>query len=956
MYSREVARTRTDELVGRDEELALARRAMRDASDGHAATLLIEGEAGIGKTCFVHRLVDDALKAETMVLRGDAHPFETTRPFGALAAALDLRRSSPDPRRAAIGRMLVGDTRPSDPAAPTTPGLRFRVIEDIIDLIETICARRPILLVLEDLHWADNATLLAVRNIAHELPHIPLFLVASLRPSPRSAALDQLLDEVLVNGGRHIRLLPLPPAEVETLVRAELGVGPGPGLAAVIDKAGGNPLWVVEILRSLSAEGLLRREPTVADVTSPELPNSLRELVLRRLRYLPQPTLDFLQLAAVLGDAISISDLTAVARRPAADVLRVLGEAFRAQLLGEDGEAIVFRHQLVHDAIYQAIPRPLRSALHRDAAGALARAGAELSQVAGHLVLGASRGDLEAVRWLREAARDATAREPSVAVELLRCAQRLLPDGHPDADHVAAELVEAMLRAGQVAEAAELADAILGRPHRSDVDKPVRLWLLESLSLQNRGAELIAQAEAALAASPGLSAADQSLVLAQASYGRTFSGDFLGGEATARRALELAESAADVAMTVWSLTTMSVAVKTQGRYPEALAPTQRAVGLAFKPPNTAARLRHPHFFLGMALCDADRLGEARVAYRKAVEECNQLGSVWILPDTLLLSAELCFLLGEWDDATAELEAGLRVAHEHGHRISVPQSRAYQAVIAIARGDHQAAGATLATLEAELSSSAPSYGTEVVAFAAALLAETRGEATRAYELLTRFWRLDAQRENRYYHRYLGSPLVRLGLVLAERDTARRVAEEVEAGASLAPDVPTVQSAALRCRGLVEHDPDRMIRAVELARASLRFLDHTGACEDAARILAASGQIEQAKELWSEALERYEDVGARAWAMRATAALRRYGVRRGSRGPRQRPTSGWASLTPTERAVSELVAEGLTNREVGRRLYISPHTVNTHLRHVFQKLAVPTRAGLAAEVARQAELSR
>jgi DNA-binding CsgD family transcriptional regulator len=239
---------------------------------------------------------------------------------------------------------------------------------------------------------------------------------------------------------------------------------------------------------------------------------------------------------------------------------------------------------------------------------------------------------------------------------------------------------------------------------------------------------------------------------------------------------------------------------------------------------------------------------------------------------------------------------------------------------------------------------------MVAFATAMLAEAEGEATKAHDLLLRFWQLDEQRENRYYHRYLAPQLVRLSLLLDEGDVARAVTEAAETGALLAPDVPTVKAAALRCRGLVEQDPDRLTGAVELARPSGRLIDHTGACEDAGGVLASAGRIDEAVSLWSVALERYEDIGADAWSMRVLALLRRHGVRRGARGPRQRPSKGWDGLTPTERAVSDLVAEGLTNRETARRLHVSPHTVNTHLRHIFQKLSVPSRAALAAEVAR------
>lgn len=942
-------------VVGRNGELALARSIVTDLRQSLGTTLLIEGEAGIGKSRLVQWMVDEARSASITALRGEGHPFERSRPFGVMVDALDLRRRSPDPRRAAIALLLAGDAERSAARGGAQQDLRFQVVEEVVDLVEEACGTSPVLLVLEDLHWADSSTLLAIRTLVQRLVHAPLVLVLSLRPAPRSAELDQLLDEALRTGAHHMRLEPLQADDVETLAQGELGLPPGPELTGVLAKAGGNPLWVVEMIRSLSVEGRLRSEGGAVEPTSAELPGSLRELVVRRLRYLPEATIELLQVTAVLGDAVSISDVAAAARRPATEVVAGLREAFQARLLGEQGDAVVFRHQLVHDAIYQTMPLPVRRALHRDAAGSLARSGAELLRVADHLVLGAGRGDLEAIRWLRAAARDAGAGAPTAAVELLRHAESMLPGGHPDADLIAAELVDALLRAGNVGEAAARAEAVLDRRHRAEADARLRLSLISALSLQNRPAELIERAESALNEAPDLSPADRSLVLAQASYGRTFSGDLVGGEATARRALEQAESCGDVATTVWSLTTMSVAVKSQGRYAEALDLTGRAVALAFEPPNPDARLRHPLFFHGLVLSDSDRPADARVAFDRALDECDVLQSAWLLPDTILMSAEAHFLAGAWDDAAAEMEAGLAMAHERGQRILVGQTLAYQAIMAEARGDHGAARAALGDVEPQLDAHPPPYGSELVAYASSLSAEAEGDQDTAFRRLASAWDHDDRRDNRYYHRYLGPALVRLAIALEDRPTAERVSQMTIKAAALAPEVPSVQSAAQRCRGLVESDAACLIDAVALARGSGRVIDHAGACEDAARVVADLGRTGEASDLLVEATDLYESLGARAWVARTEAVLRRLGVRRGIRGPRRRPGSGWESLTDTERDVSTLVADGLTNREVARRLHISPHTVNTHLRHVFQKLNVSNRAGLAVTVARSTQSS-
>jgi DNA-binding CsgD family transcriptional regulator/tetratricopeptide (TPR) repeat protein len=947
IYSRDVGAPPTDDLVGRDAELSVARQLIYAVRRGAAASLLVEGEAGIGKTRLVQRIVEESRNVGASVLAGGAHPLERNRPFGVLVDALDLRTRSTDPRRARIGRLIVGEGDKTVGAARPLDA-RLVVVDAIIELLETLGSDRPIVLVLEDLHWVDDSTPGAIRAIVHDLGHVALLLVATLRPTPRSPDLDVLLDECVAIGTRVIQLRSLKSADVDALVRRRLGAAPGALLSSIVAKAGGNPLWLVELIRSLEAEGWLERDGDVVEAVADELPSTLRDLVLRRLRYLPVGTLNVLQLASLLGEAVSVRDLAVVARRSEPELIADLSEAFRGRLLDERADAVVFRHQVVQQAIYEDVPMPARRAMHRHAAGALARSGADPATVASHVLLGADRGDLQAVRWLRDASMAAAASAPSVAVKLLRRAIELLPAGHTDADLVSAELAEALQRSGQVAEASAVAESILARSHRADVDIPLRLTLVSALSLQNRPIALVKRAESALQA-PGLRIEDQALVLTQASYGRTFSGDFVGGEATARRALAIAERAASVAMTVWSLSALTPAVKTQGRYGEALAITRRAVALAFDPLNDEARLRHPHFFLAMALADSDRFKEAKDAYARVISESEELGSGWLLPDMLMLAGECRFLTGDWDDAAAEFEPGLLLAAQHGQRISINQTRAYQAVIATARADLTAAKSTLSIVADQLSTDAPWYGAEMVGFAAAAIAEAAGDQSRAFQTLWRFWLYDIEREIRYYHRYFGPSLVRLGLALGRVDLADDVVGVVEGGAALAPEVPSVMSAALRCRGLLERDPERLLHATELARQGGRALDHGAACEDAAAVLVGAGQPEDAKRLLVETQSRYNEMGATAWSARVAAALRRLGVHQGVRGGRRRPETGWESLTSSERAVSKFVAQGLTNREIARRLHISPHTVNTHMRHIFQKLSVRTRAELAAMIA-------
>ena len=402
---------------------------------------------------------------------------------------------------------------------------------------------------------------------------------------------------------------------------------------------------------------------------------------------------------------------------------------------------VVFRHQLVHDAIYQHVPPPARRLLHREAAVALMAAGADQLDVADHLMLGAERGDEQAAAWLRDAAREASARAPLVTAELICRAEALLPDGHREADRVAAEVVQALLRAGKVAEATARAEAVLSRQHAAEVDTPLRLTLLGALALQNRAAELIALAQASLAGS-GLRPIDQVLVLAQQSWALTYSGDPGAGESAAGRGLVIAEQAGDAAMTVWALTALLVAVGRQGRFGEALVHARRAAALAADSPDTRSLPLQPKFFLGLALFDCDLVGEARAAYRGALDD--EFGSGWWLSETLMADAQASFVLGEWEDAVPGLIAGGLAAQEKDNQLLVSQSLAYRAIIATATGDHRAAGELAAAIPLSPEGDQLSYNAGILAFAVAGLKAAEGDRQGAYDLLLRCWRFDAAR--------------------------------------------------------------------------------------------------------------------------------------------------------------------------------------------------------------------
>lgn len=929
-------------LIGRDAEQAQLTEAVRDVMDGRARALCIEGEAGIGKSRLVESLVGLATENAFTVFCGAAHPFERTRPFGVVADALGLNRRSDDPLKAAIGRELSGRATEGESGES---GTQYQIVESIVDVVDSACAEGPVLVVAEDIHWADGASLLALSSLVRQLPLSALLFVVTLRPAPLSGEVARLLEDLAVTAARTVHLKPLERESLLELAAEELEASPGPNLAALLDKAGGNPLWVLALVRSFADEGLLSVDDGVVEVTTVEVPRSMSELVVRKLGDLPPPTLDLLRTTAVLGDAASLRDLATVAQRSPGDVVGDLAAAFDAHLLVEDGDRIVFRHQLVHDAIYRHVPAPSRRLMHREAAAALTARGAALVAVADHLVLGSERGDDETAAMLRQAARDAATRSPRAAVELVRRAEAILPGGHPDADAVSAEVVEALLRAGDVAEASARAEAVLARRHAPEVDLPLRLCLLGALALQNRAEEVIAAAADSLVESPDLGPFEVPM-LAQQSWAFTYSGDIRAGESAARRSLALAEDLGVAALTVWSLTALLIAVGRQGRFDEALALARRAAELAESSPDVASLPLQPKLFLGLALFDCDRVEEARLAYRAALED--EFGSAWWLSETLMLDAQACFAVGEWDDAVPRLVASGDAAREKDHHLMESQSLAHRAIIATAMGDLGVARDLMDLIDRRAEEGALGYNAGVVASARATLLLAEGDDEGAFDALLRCWRFLDGRGDRFYDRCIAPDLVRLALAFDHRDLAVEVVGAVEGGVALAPEVPTVRSVAIRCRGMLDNDVELLVEAVAIARETSLLIEHTGACEDAARVLASVGRTGEAVALLHEALSRHEGVGAQGWAGRVRAEMRTLGARPGRRGSRNRPTTGWESLTDTERAVSQLVADGLTNAAVARRLYMSPHTVNTHLRHIYAKLAVPNRVALARVV--------
>jgi len=933
--------------VGRTAELASLEALLRWAAEGPCQVALIQGEAGIGKSRLVVEVLDRSRGLGFQPFIGAAAELERDRPFGALVEALDLHPTSSDPERAEIGRLLVGDRDPVGSALSLVeaPALRFRILEAVLTLMERLCLSAPMVLAVEDLHWADPSTLLCLRQLYRRLGHLPLVLVGTLRPSPWNPELDRLLGEFLAYGGSHLVLGSMGPDAVAALVTEVVGSPPGPTLLRAVEGAGGNPLYVTELLRGFSSEGAIQVREGRAELPEFVLPSSFRLLVLRQLEALPMETMEALRVASVLGASFSLADLSTVLDRPSSALVNNIQEALRAGVMSEAGERLAFHHELVREAVYLDLPLSVRQALHLQAGRALAAADAPPDQVAAHLAVGAVRGDQHAVQWLQRAAAVAARRAPSVAVGLLERALELLDPADPARPAIAAELAVNLAWSGRLDDAETRARQLLVPGLPGDIERTLRLTLAEAMLARGRARDALQEMEA-LMQTVLEGDAQRARLLAFGGWTRLFAGDVQGAIEQGTAARAVAEREGDEGAQSVALCGLGIAAYLLGDMDQAVQLGTEAIRTAEQDPTHHLDRYPARLFLGQALQDSDQLAEADRVLREGLRRSEELGLAVHLPFYHSQLGALRFVSAEWDDAVAELEAAIQEGEEQQlGALILPRS--LLALIAIHRNQLQAAKEALDLAEQEFAGAGGAYGVDVMTWARALLLEVRGDA-QALTVLETAWVNPLLRTPPQLVR-IGPDLVRLAVGMGRPNLAQAVVAAMDEAAAGSP-VATWSAAAMRCRGLLHDDPDALVEAVAAYRLAPRRMEQALACEDAASALSRVGRRDEAVVLLREAVGIYEPVGAFMDLTRAEAALRGLGIRRGRRGARRRPSRGWESLTPTELEVVRLVSQGLTNVEIGRRLFISRRTVETHLSHIFGKLGVSSRVQLAAQASR------
>jgi DNA-binding CsgD family transcriptional regulator len=937
--------------VGRERELAVVRAAGEALGRGQGAVVWVEGEPGIGKSSLVAEALAAVSQPRWDVGWGRADQLTALLPLRVMQDCLQVRSSSPDPRRARAADLLrsrlLGPLSDGDATA--------NGVEVLLTLVDELCAAAPTVLVIDDLQWADEASLAVWHQLAASISQLRLLLIGTCRPTPRRPVVQQSRAAVIRRAGQLISLGPLPEADVAALVTAMVGASPGDGLRRLTAQATGNPLYVRELVDALLREQAVRISP-IAEVTSraERLPVSLAAVLDDRLSSVSAETAQILRAAALLGGRFAVADLAAVLRRPVSDLAASLQEAITADIVDGSGPELVFRHPLIRQALYESMPTALRTGLHAEAARELAASGADALSVAQQL--SAAKRPIKgwARTWLIRTAPILTARAPQLAADLLRREADETPSTDKTWEGLMASLVWSLLAAGSyeaAARRAELALTMMTDPVRKA--ETYRVLAGAQVSARHND-DAIATIRQALASAdlPGNWRARMLAMLAMLE--RTSTGDVDASDATARQALTIAEEVGDAFATAYALADLWLIHGLRRDHAGALDCIDRALRVLGDDPGHADLRSYALEVRIFTLQNLDRWPEAELALQQTREFAQRTGSSD--RQTWVTAAVLRYWLGQWDDALAELS--LDDLYSPGLRYSFLRedwpallTKGVTALIAGRRDQRTTAAQRLReglALPVQILTDRENQDFLVAAHAVAL--EQSGDIRQAMlRLATILPRRDG--EMTLTHQWLPD-LVRLAIAAEDRQLALAAARACQQEATAETRPARAAAASLRCYGLLESDPERLAEAVAHYRSVGPAVELPAALEDLAVVLAERGHGEDARAALNEAIGLYEDMQARWDIRRAGGRLRPFGIKRGVRGRRgPHATSGWEALTPTEVKIAALVARGDSTAEIARGMFLSQRTVRTYISHILSKLDAKSRVDIAREVMRQ-----
>jgi DNA-binding CsgD family transcriptional regulator len=927
-------------LVGRDNELALLDGLLREAARGRGAAVLIEGEPGIGKSALVHAAVSAAPDAGCQTFWGAGDELGTALPLLPFLDALQVREPSVNARRNTIVGLLRGEI-----AADRGADVPATLTEQLLALVAEESAVRPVVLVIDDLQWADPASVALWGRLARTARQAPLLLIGTARPVPHRD--DLLALRRIVGDDGRIQLTGLAEPAVADLVTLLAGGRPDGSLLHLAEGAAGNPLYLTELVAALLRGSNLTLTPAgTAALVGETGPDSLSAVIADRLGFVTGPVRDVLRAAALLGVDFEISDLAIVLGRSLPDLLPAIDEARVAGVLAESGNSLGFRHPLIRAALYEEMPAAVRAAWHRDAARALAAAGAPPERVARQLLCaadGASPAEVVDERmldWLVRTADQLVGQAPGVAAELLAQAVASTPFGAAHHDWLVSRLADALYRTGDIVRAAQVANQALDFVTEPDLLVDLHWTLAQCRIRTGQSAESLATLDRALE-TPGLSARHRARLLVVAARTHSSFGENETAGQVAGTALAAAEEASDNWAMGWALHVLSLVTAIQGRLTESLPLSDRALTVTRSDPGLTDLRLLLQINKAVTLGNLDRYEEAVTVAGEALSLADEVGTAIRLGQAHCVLAQCLFETGRWEDALSEIE---RLPENIQEPAAACCDLGMAAVISFHRGE-------IATARGYLEAAVP-YADRLghrlipqLALAHSLDHEHTGALPEALTALTGAFD-DISEEIELEN--LLPDVVRLAARTGDLELAQSLAGQA-AKLAKGSEIPHRQANALYCEGLLDHDAGRLLTAAARYQDASRPLLAAKAYEAAAAEFLRADDRGRAREAFVQAVEAYTSIGAAADVARLRAAFRAHGIHRGPHSRHRRAVSGWDSLTDTEVKVAGMVAEGLSNPEIAAKLMLSRRTVSTHVSHILKKLGVASRTDIARESA-------
>ncbi len=928
-------------LVGRDAELIVLRAAAAGVAKGDVHAVVLTGEAGIGKSALLAAAGEEAEKAGLLVLHGRAAEHERDVPFGAVIDALDDHVAGFSPRRLQDLGPDLAAVLPSVADHVDGPGFadgaaeRFRYHRALRGLLEQLGRERPVAFVLDDLHWADDATVELVLHLLRRPPRSPLLLIIALRPS-------EVVGKLL-NAGRaapafdHFTIAPLTDAAANKLV-AHLD---DPSLRArVVREAAGNPLFLGELGRANLAPG----DP---------LPSTVLAAVELEVSQLPPGSRQLLEGAAVAGDPFD-PELAAAAAGIDEDVLALLDRLAAADLVRpvERGRQFSFRHPLVLRAVYDGAPGGWRITAHERVAAALRARGADTTVLAHHIERSARHGDAEAIRLLEEAGDTSAAVAPAAAVRWYSAAVRLQPGDDVDARVVTlSKLASSLYDAGRLDAARDTLIEVLDllppeptllRARLIGSCAQVEVWLGRFAEARRRLDEAIADAPPEV---------QPSLCFSRGTV-ENFLSQWEDGLAWAERGREHLDPVADPALAIAIDGLESITAWYCGRHDQSrrALDSLRALMTTTDDGALAGRLLDSMVAVGTSLMFAEDFVGGRDAMTRGLAIARATGQGRAITPVATTRVQCLYNLLELDAALADAETAVDSARLLGASYQLCWALAQCAMTHHFRGE----AAQAAEHAAEVSELAPGLQRDIVVIASTNVASIIRMSTDPEQGLRDLVESagdELQHANPTWVTFLMGEVVRAYLVLERPDDAALWAERVTAHAD-ALELPAGRVRAMVARAEVQLARGEAAAAAELAQDAVAFAEEVGALRDAATARVVAGRAVSAAGDRDEAiaiLRRAAADAGRGSALRlrdeASRELRRLGARLDA-GSRRTGSGGMAELTNRERDIAELVAAGKANKQVAASLFISEKTVEYHLSNLYAKLGVRSRVELAS----------